>query len=89
MKALGLEFTMKLYVGNLPWSINDQELKDLFSQHGNVSDAVVISDKETGRSRGFGFVEIDDSSGNQAIEAMDGFDIDGRPLKVNEARPKV
>jgi cold-inducible RNA-binding protein len=80
---------LNLYVGNLPYSMNDQELNELFSQVGDVQSARVMSDRETGRSRGFGFVEMaDDDAGHQAIEKLNGQDIDGRALVVNEARPR-
>lgn len=80
---------LNLYVGNLPYSMNDQELNELFSQIGEVQSAKVMSDRETGRSRGFGFVEMADSSaGHEAIEKLNGQDCDGRALVVNEARPR-
>ena len=79
---------MKLYVGNLPWSIGNQELEDLFSSYGTVTSANVITDRDTKRSRGFGFVELD-SGGPEAIEAMNESDVEGRKVIVNEARPKT
>ena len=80
---------LNLYVGNLPYSMNDQDLNDLFSQIGDVQSARVMSDRETGRSRGFGFVEmVDDDAGREAIEKLNGQDCDGRALVVNEARPR-
>jgi cold-inducible RNA-binding protein len=80
---------VKIYVGNLPFSTRDEELKALFEQHGEVESAKVITDRETGRSRGFGFVEMkDDSAGAQAIEALNGTENGGRKLVVNEARPR-
>lgn len=80
----------KLYVGNLPFQTTDQELEQLFSQHGSVASASVITDKMTGRSRGFGFVEMEnDEEADAAIKTMDGSDYEGRPLTVNEARPRV
>lgn len=78
----------KLYVGNLPFSATEDEVKDLFAQHGTVHSVALISDRETGRPRGFGFVEIDDDGFAAAIEALDGYDMNGRPLKVNEAQDK-
>ena len=78
---------MKLYVGNLPWSIGNQELEDLFSSYGTVTSANVITDRDTKRSRGFGFVELD-SGGQEAIEAMNESEVEGRKVIVNEARPK-
>ena len=79
---------MKLYVGNLPWSTGNQELEDLFSSYGTVTSANVITDRDTKRSRGFGFVELD-SGGPEAIEAMNESEVDGRKVIVNEARPKT
>ena len=79
---------MKLYVGNLPWSIGNQELDDLFSSYGTVTSANVITDRDTKRSRGFGFVELD-SGGPEAIEAMNESEVEGRKVIVNEARPKT
>ena len=79
---------MKLYVGNLPWSVGNQELEDLFSSYGTVTSANVITDRDTKRSRGFGFVELD-SGGPEAIEAMNESEVDGRKVIVNEARPKT
>ena len=79
---------MNIYVGNLPFSTTAQDLDDHFTQYGTVSSSAVINDRETGRSRGFGFVEMDDEGGAKAIEALDGKDHNGRTLKVNEARPR-
>lgn len=80
---------MNIYVGNLPYSMDDNELRSAFSEFGAVTSASVVKDKFTGRSRGFGFVEMADAaSGNQAIEAMNGRNMAGRPLVVNEARPR-
>ena len=80
---------MNIYVGNLPYSMNDDELRASFSEFGAVQSASVVKDKFTGRSRGFGFVEMPESAaGNQAIEAMNGRNLGGRPLVVNEARPR-
>ncbi len=79
----------KLYVGNLPFSMSNDDLRNLFEQHGSVSSANIIQDRETGRSRGFGFVEMDsDSDASSAIESVNGHDCDGRPLVVNEAKPR-
>lgn len=79
---------MRLYVGNLPYSTTDDDLKNTFSQAGTVSSATVIMDKMTGRSKGFGFVEMSsDEEAKAAIEMFNGKDMDGRPLTVNEARP--
>jgi RNA recognition motif-containing protein len=80
---------MNLYVGNLPHATTDDELKEAFEAYGTVSSAVVIKDKFTGRSRGFGFVEMpDNNEGQAAIDAMHGSSLGGRPLTVNEARPR-
>jgi len=79
----------KLYVGNLPWSATEQELRELFGEFGSVESVAVITDRETGRSRGFGFIEIDSADGaDKAIEQLDGRDFGGRALRVNEAQPK-
>jgi cold-inducible RNA-binding protein len=81
---------MKVYVGNLPYKVDDRALKEMFSEYGEVTEAVVISDKYSGRSKGFGFVTFaDDESGKKAIDAMNGKEFEGRELKVNEARPMV
>ncbi len=80
---------VNIYVGNLPYSTTDAELTELFTPHGNVRRASVIIDRETGRSRGFGFVEMEDAAqGNAAIQALNGQDMDGRKLIVNEAKPR-
>ena len=79
----------KIYVGNLPYSSTDQDLMDLFAQHGSVASANVVMDRYSGRSRGFGFVEMATAEDAQkAIEALNGTDFGGRNLVVNEARPK-
>jgi RNA recognition motif-containing protein len=79
----------KLYVGNLPYSVGNTELQRLFEAHGSVVSAQVIMDRDTGRSKGFGFVEMgNDSEAQAAIADMNGKEIDGRSLTVNEARPK-
>jgi cold-inducible RNA-binding protein len=78
----------KLYVGNLPYSTNDRSLADAFSKYGNVLSATVITDKMSGRSKGFGFVELeDDSQAQTAISEMNGADMDGRKLNVSVAKP--
>lgn len=80
---------MNIYVGNLAFSATSGDLEDLFGEYGQVESAAVISDRETGRSRGFGFVEMaSDDDARRAIEELDGADHDGRNLKVNEARPR-
>ena len=79
----------KLYVGGLPYSVTEQQLSELFSQQGTVSSAKVITDKFTGQSRGFGFVEMSTTEEAQkAISALNGTQMDGRPLTVNEAKPQ-
>lgn len=80
---------MNIYVGNLPFGTSDSDLRELFSQVGGVSSARVITDRETGRSRGFGFVEMDSSEeAAQAIQKFHGFSLNGRNLTVNEAKPR-
>jgi RNA recognition motif-containing protein len=80
----------KIYVGNLPWSTTSQDLEAMFAAHGAVRSAEVISDRETGRSRGFGFVEMETDEGLQAaIAALNGHEMNGRPLTVNEARERT
>jgi len=79
---------MKIYVGNLPFSVDSEKLKGLFSEFGNIEEATVISDKFSGRSKGFGFVTFsDDEAAKKAIAQMNEKDIEGRNLKVNEAKP--
>lgn len=81
--------SVNIYVGNLPFTVDNTELEGLFAEHGAVSSAQVIMDRETGRSRGFGFVEMESGdSARAAIEALDGQDVGGRRLKVNEARAR-
>jgi len=80
---------MNIYVGNLSYSTQDDDLRQLFEQYGEVSAARVVMDRETGRSRGFGFVEMPDSTaGSQAIDKTNGLDFMGRALKVNESQPR-
>ena len=79
---------MRIYVGNLSFRTTDDQLRDLFAQVGEVQTATILSDRDTGRSRGFGFVEMDPDAGQQAIERFNGYELDGRMLKVNEARPR-
>jgi RNA recognition motif-containing protein len=79
----------KIYVGNLPFQTTEAELRDLFAQHGQVDSAAIVTDRETGRARGFGFVEMgNDSEAAAAISALNNFSYGGRPLVVNEARPR-
>lgn len=80
---------MNIYVGNLSYQTNESELRSAFEAHGEVTSAAVISDRDTGRSKGFGFVEMsNDEEARSAIAAMDGSELDGRQIKVNEARPR-
>jgi RNA recognition motif-containing protein len=80
---------VELYVGNLPWSINDESLTSLFAAHGAVTRAKVVMDRETGRSRGFGFVTMTNpAEGKAAIDALNGKDFQGRALRVREAEPR-
>lgn len=80
---------MKLYVGNLPFRMSDEDLAAVFRRHGTVESASVVMDRDSGRSRGFGFVEMpDDDEARRAIEELDGSDSGGRRLTVNEARPR-
>ncbi len=82
--------TKTVYVGNLPWSAGEEDLRNLFATEANVQieSARVVSDRETGRSKGFGFVELDEQHMAGAIQALNGFEYDGRALTVNEARPR-
>ena len=78
----------KLYVGNLPFSANEDAVRALFSKHGTVEKVSLITDRDTGRPRGFGFVEMSNADASRAMQALNGFDMDGRALKVNEAQDK-
>ena len=80
--------TKSLYVGNLPWSATEDDVRDLFAPYGEVSSKKLVSDRGTGRARGFGFVEIASEAVQAAVEALDNFSFNGRNLKVNEARPR-
>ena len=77
-----------IFIGNLPWSTNDAELTALFGEHGTVLSARIVTDKFTGKSRGFGFVDMEDSDALKAISALSGFKLGERELTVNEAKPK-
>jgi len=78
----------KLYVGNLSFDATETEVRELFEKHGTVESIAMITDRDSGRFRGFGFVEMEDSAANAAIKALDGRDMNGRSLKVNEAKPR-
>ena len=78
----------KLYVGNLPFNATDESVRALFSEHGTVETIALINDRDTGRFRGFAFVEMEDAAAKAAIEALNGLEVDGRVLNINEARPK-
>lgn len=80
--------TKRLYFGNLSWGVTDDDLANAVSQYANVVSARVITDRETGRSRGFGFVEVDETDAQNVIDALNGFEMDGRVLTVNEARER-
>ena len=83
------EKQMNIYVDNLSYGLSDNDLQQLFAEHGSVASAKIIQDRETGRSKGFGFVEMpDDGDAQKAIEALNGQSVDGRNLTVNEARPR-
>ena len=77
-----------IYVGNLPWSATQEGVESLFSPYGEVLSVKLVSDRETGRARGFGFVEMEDADAINAIAALDGKEFDGRALRVNKAEPK-
>lgn len=84
----GEEPQVKLYVGNLAYSISDDDLREAFASYGQVDSARVVTDRDTNRSRGFGFVEMAEDAGRNAIQGLDGRDLQGRALTVNEARPQ-
>lgn len=79
----------KIYVGNLQFSTTEAELRSMFDPYGAVQSATLVTDRDTGRSRGFGFVEMADADADNAIKSLNGMDSGGRPLTVNEARPKT
>ena len=80
---------MKLYVGNLSFDTTEERLQSLFQEHGAVTSAAIVTDRDTGRPRGFGFVEMDDSAAKAAMSVLNGKEIDGRELTVNEAKPRA
>jgi len=77
----------KIYVGNLPFSSTEDDIRSLFAQYGTVSSVSLITDRDTGAPRGFGFVEMDEG-GDEAIKALNNYELDGRSLRVNEAKPR-
>jgi RNA recognition motif-containing protein len=80
----------KLYVGNLPFSVTENTLQSTFSQHGTVESVNLITDRDTGQSKGFGFIEMrTDGEANAAISELNGTELEGRPIKVNEAKPQA
>jgi cold-inducible RNA-binding protein len=79
---------MKLYVGNLSYAVNDSSLRGLFEAYGTVQSATVVVDRDSGRSKGFGFVEMGDEDAKKAMQALNGSQHEGRTIRVNEARPK-
>ncbi|MGE5346574.1 MAG: RNA recognition motif domain-containing protein [Acidithiobacillales bacterium] len=79
---------MKLYVGNLSYAVNDTSLRGLFEAYGTVQSATVVVDRDSGRSKGFGFVEMGDEDAKKAMQALNGSQHEGRTIRVNEARPK-
>ena len=78
----------RIYVGNLPFTASEDDIRNLFSAHGEVSSVALITDRETGRPRGFGFIEMDDAGATKAIQTLDQTEMDGRSLTVNEAKPQ-
>lgn len=78
-----------IYVGNLPWAATEEQVQDLFAEYGKVLSVKLVSDRETGRARGFGFVEMEDGEAQAAIEALDNYSLGGRTLRVNEAKPRA
>jgi RNA recognition motif-containing protein len=79
----------KLYVGNLPFTATEDAVRALFAPHGTVEKLSLISDRDTGRARGFGFVEMSSADASRAMQALNGQDFDGRPLKINEAQERA
>lgn len=77
-----------IYVGNIPWSTSEEQLKQLFGEHGQILEARIITERATGRSRGYGFVEVADGDATQIVEKLNGTELDGRKLVVNEAKAR-
>ncbi|UNC93327.1 RNA recognition motif domain-containing protein [Candidatus Contubernalis alkaliaceticus] len=80
--------TKTLYVGNIPWALDENELLTVFSEHGDIVNCRIITDRRTGRSKGYGFVEVDEESADKIIEAMNGTGLNGREIIVNEAKAR-
>ncbi|MEE8285090.1 MAG: RNA-binding protein [Gammaproteobacteria bacterium] len=80
---------MKIYVGNLSFDTTESQLREVFGQFGEIDDLTLVTDRDTGRPKGFGFLEMDDQAAREAIAALDGKEVAGRTIKVNEARPKT
>ena len=83
-----IKLSKKIYVGNLSFDATEDQVSELFSQYGKVDSIAMINDRDTGRFRGFGFIEMEDSAANAAIKALNDTDLDGRTLRVNEAKPR-
>ena len=83
------DIALKIYVGNLNFDTSEDALRDTFASHGDVEEVVIVTDRDTGRPRGFGFVTMPDDAARSAIEALNGTELDGRTLNVNEARAKT
>jgi RNA recognition motif-containing protein len=79
---------MNIYVGNLPYSVTEEAMRTMFEQYGEVISAKLVMDRETGRMRGFGFVEMDNTDADAAIKALNKMELDGRQLKINQAEPR-
>ncbi|MDH5477381.1 MAG: RNA-binding protein [Nitrospinota bacterium] len=79
---------MNIYVGNLPFSVTEDALREMFEQYGEIQSAKLITDRETGRTRGFGFVEMDDAGADAAIKSLNNTEMEGRKLKVNQSEPR-
>lgn len=79
----------KIYVGNIPFTATESQVKDLFEQYGAVDSIAWITDRDTGRFRGFAFIEMEAAAADSAINGLNGFDLDGRPLKIDEAKPRT
>jgi RNA recognition motif-containing protein len=87
-KKVVLFMSKTLYVGNLPWQTTEDDLADVFRQHGTVISSRIVTDRDTGRARGFGFVEVDDADAEKMVEAMNDTELGGRRVVVNEARQR-